>query len=86
MNSEKLSELLAHLTQNSSENEWVEFKLNFHSNEEIGKSISALANGACLVNQPNGYFLVLRIKINQPREPAFIQKNIKLEMKNLNIG
>ncbi len=34
------------------ETEWVEFKQNFHSCEEIGEQISALSNSACLHRQP----------------------------------
>ena len=37
--------------------EWAEFKLNYHSKEEIGENISALSNGACLQHQPYGYLL-----------------------------
>ena len=32
-------------------------KKNFHSPEEIGKNISALANGACLSNQSFAYLI-----------------------------
>ena len=39
------------------ESEWVEFKLNYHSAEEIGERLSALSNGACLEGQPFGYLL-----------------------------
>lgn len=41
----------------SKETEWVEFKRNFHSPEEIGEQISALANSACLYNKPYGYLV-----------------------------
>ena len=41
----------------SQETEWVEFKRNFHSPEEIGEQISALANSACLHNKPYGYLV-----------------------------
>lgn len=37
--------------------EWVEFKMNIKSSEEIGEYISALANGACLRNEPYGYLV-----------------------------
>ena len=50
-------ELLNELIKSSKENEWVEFKLNFHSGEEIGERISALSNGACINNQPFGYLV-----------------------------
>ena len=41
----ELKSLIKELVTFSQETEWVEFKLNFHSNEEIGERISALANG-----------------------------------------
>lgn len=37
-------ELLSELVKSPRENEWIEFKLNFHSEEEIGERISALFN------------------------------------------
>ena len=39
------------------ETEWIEFKHNFHSKEEIGERISALANSAYLCNMPFGYIV-----------------------------
>ncbi len=36
MNKTQLIELVTELTKQPSESEWVEFKLNFHSAEEIG--------------------------------------------------
>lgn len=54
---EELNKLLEGLTSYPSECEWVEFKHNFHSPEEIGERLSALANGACLHNQPYGYLV-----------------------------
>jgi len=61
MNAQELATLLEQLVILPKETEWVEFKLNFHSAEEIGERISALANGACLLNQENGY-LVFGVK------------------------
>ena len=61
MEQEKLNKLLEDLTSHTSECEWIEFKHNFHSPEEIGERLSALANGACLHNQPYGY-LVFGVK------------------------
>ena len=57
MEQDKLNKLLENLTSQGSECEWIEFKHNFHSPEEIGERISALANGACLHNQPYGYLV-----------------------------
>lgn len=57
MNEQQLKELLNDLVKQPSESEWVEFKLNFHSVEEIGERISALSNGACIHNKPFGYLV-----------------------------
>lgn len=52
-----LIELLNNLVKQPKESEWVEFKLNFHSEDEIGKLISALANGAAIHNQNFAYLV-----------------------------
>lgn len=39
------------------ETEWIEFKENFHSKEEIGERLSALSNSAFLCNMPYGYMV-----------------------------
>ena len=57
MNEKQLIELLNELVKQPYESEWVEFKLNFHSPEEIGEQISALSNGACIQNQSFGYLV-----------------------------
>ena len=57
MEEKKLISLINDLIKQPNESEWVEFKLNYHSAEEIGERISALANGACLHNQPFGYLI-----------------------------
>lgn len=57
MTQPQLIELLDELVKQPHESEWVEFKLNFHSAEEIGECISALSNGACIHNQPFGYMV-----------------------------
>jgi len=57
MNKKQLIELLNELVKELHESEWIEFKLNFHSPEEIGEQISALANGACIQNKPFGYLI-----------------------------
>lgn len=49
--------LTKELIKQPKENEWVEFKLNYHAAEEIGERISALANGARLLNQQYGYLV-----------------------------
>lgn len=53
----ELRKLVDRLVALSKESEIVEFKENFHSKEEIGERISALANSACLLNQPYAYIL-----------------------------
>jgi len=57
MTDEQLKELITELVKQPKESEWVEFKLNFHSAEEIGEQLSALSNGACLHNQNYGYLV-----------------------------
>ena len=50
----KIVEKLASLPN---ETEWVEFKHNFHSEEEIGERLSGLSNSAALLNEPYGYLV-----------------------------
>ncbi len=57
MKQQDLIELINGLVKYPHESEWLEFKLNFHSAEEIGERISAIANGACLHNLPYGYIV-----------------------------
>ncbi len=57
MNKTQLIDLLNNLVKQPKESEWVEFKLNFHSIEEIGERISALSNGAAIHNQDYGYLV-----------------------------
>ena len=57
MEEAQLKELLKELVKQPHESEWVEFKLNFHSPEEVGERISALSNGACIHNQQNAYLI-----------------------------
>lgn len=52
-----LQKLVEGLVSLPSETEWVEFKLNFHSCEEIGERISALSNSAALKGKPYGYIV-----------------------------
>ena len=57
MTEEQLVRLLEHLLKKGKESECVEFKLNYHSVEEIGEQISALSNGACVIDQPKGFLI-----------------------------
>lgn len=54
---QRLSILLKKLVSLPKENEWVEFKQNFHSEDEIGERISAIANSACIDNKAYGYLV-----------------------------
>lgn len=57
MNEKELHKLIERLLKLPKECEWVEFKLNLKTEDEIGKYISALSNGACLQNEPFGYLV-----------------------------
>ena len=57
MKQQQLIGLLTDLVKQPHESEWVEFKLNFHSAEEIGKCISALSNGACIHGENFGFLV-----------------------------
>ena len=57
MEKEQLKKLVDELVSYPHESEWIEFKHNFHSPEEIGEIISALSNGACLHNRSYGYLV-----------------------------
>lgn len=53
----ELEILVRGLLEYSTEQTWFEFKDGNDNPERIGKYISALANSACSVNQPNGYLI-----------------------------
>ena len=57
MEEKELKKLLKELVSYSQESEWLEFKLNFHSNEEIGERISAISNGAALNKKRYGFLV-----------------------------
>jgi predicted HTH transcriptional regulator len=57
MTVQQLRNLVDELVKMPKESEWLEFKLNFHSENEIGERISALSNGACIHNQDFGYLV-----------------------------
>lgn len=57
MKEKDLHKLLDRLLKLPKECEWVEFKMNFKSEDDIGKYVSALSNGACLQNEPYGYLV-----------------------------
>lgn len=53
----ELKERLAERVKQPSENEWLEFKHNYHSAKKIGEYISALSNAACLHGREFGYLV-----------------------------
>ncbi len=57
MMEEVLIKLLVDLKSLPKENEWAEFKKDFHSKEEIGKALSSLSNSATLHKQSFGYLV-----------------------------
>lgn len=57
MNPNDLVALVDRLRALPTETEWLEFKRNHSDPEEIGEYLSALANEACLCNQPRGYLV-----------------------------
>lgn len=63
MTEKELHKIIERLLKLPKECEWVEFKLNFQneknnkSEEDVGKYLSALSNGACLQNESFGYLV-----------------------------
>jgi ATP-dependent DNA helicase RecG len=57
MNNDELIALVDRLRALPTETEWLEFKRNRHEPQAIGEYLSALANAACLANQPRGYLV-----------------------------
>jgi ATP-dependent DNA helicase RecG len=78
MNEQQLKDLLNELVKQPHESEWVEFKLNFHSVEEIGERISALSNGACIQNQQFAYLVFgIEDKTHSIKGTSFRAKSYK---------
>lgn len=57
MNTQDLIALVDRLRALPTETEWLEFKRHRAEPQEIGEYLSALANEACLCNQPRGYLV-----------------------------
>ena len=57
MEEKEFEELLNELLSYGQETEWIEFKKNNSSPEEIGEYISALSNSACLSKRNHGYLV-----------------------------
>jgi ATP-dependent DNA helicase RecG len=58
MTNTDLLTLLTDLRNQPREQQWLEFKVNAVTNEQIGAYISALSNGATLANQSFGYLIL----------------------------
>ena len=57
METEQLEKQVRSFLRLSRETEWVEFKQNNATPEEIGEYLSAMANAAALVNEPIAYLI-----------------------------
>lgn len=57
MTESEIHKIIERLLKLPKECEWVEFKLNLKTEDEIGKYISALSNGASLQNEHYGYLV-----------------------------
>lgn len=57
MNNDQICAVIDYCRSQPKENEWCEFKKDFHSPEEIAKDISALANSATIYNRPQAYLV-----------------------------
>jgi predicted HTH transcriptional regulator len=75
MTEKEIHKILERLLKLPKECEWAEFKMNFKSEDEIGKYISALSNGASLQNEPYGYLIFgVNDKTLQPEGTTFRPK------------
>jgi len=57
MTQTELHELLVEICAQPQEEPWLEFKLNYANNDEIGEYISAISNGATISNKSFGYLV-----------------------------
>jgi hypothetical protein len=55
MNTKNLKDVLNQLRALTKETEWVEFKVNYVNQEEIGELISALSNAACMREKQHAF-------------------------------
>ncbi len=75
MTEQELHKIIERLLKLPKECEWAEFKLNLKTEDEIGKYISALSNGACLQNEHFGYLVFgINDKTLQPEGTNFRPK------------
>lgn len=79
MSEKELHSIIDRLLKLPKECEWAEFKLNLKTEEEIGKYISALSNGACLQNEQYGYLVFgINDQTLQPDGTTFRPKHHKV--------
>ena len=57
MKENELRDLVDYLVALPNEKEWVEFKVNNSKPDVIGERLSAIANSACLQDEPYGYLV-----------------------------
>jgi predicted HTH transcriptional regulator len=82
-----LNAIISRLIALPHETEWVEFKHNFHSPEEIGERLSALSNSAALVGEPFGYLVFgVENETHKVVGTTFMPKHIRKEMRKLRCG
>ncbi len=67
--------ILCELVSLPSEKEFLEFKSNYCSSQEIGEYISALSNSACLNNKSHGYLIFGIEKDGGAEEVILMNKN-----------
>lgn len=71
---EKNNDKLFRWLLSQGECEWIEFKLNFHSQQEIGEDLSALSNGACIKKQSRAY-LIFGVKEEENEKLSVVGTN-----------
>lgn len=54
---EHIIDLIRDLRQETAENEWLEFKINLSNPQKIGETVSALSNGAALLERSDAYLI-----------------------------
>ncbi|MDO5617058.1 MAG: putative DNA binding domain-containing protein [Cruoricaptor ignavus] len=78
MNIQELRNIIYELVSQPNECEWLEFKQNFHSVEEVGERISALANSACILDKDFAYLVFgIEDKTHQINGTSFKPKSHK---------
>ena len=65
-----LNDLLDNLRKLPSEVEWVDFKLNYISPQDVGEYISALSNSACLAEKQSAYLFLSHRRQKRRHQPG----------------